>query len=737
MKRDRNLKKTVFWTLLLTFGLWTIAAPGQSDSELPSQDTGASTASDNATGPAEPPTSQPLRKTSITADTQEEKAPTFMETIDQLAGTAVDHIAAILFRKVGSSEQESIEYKDVHYFYRHTEDDTADFTSLQGGDLQLSQEDIQAGIKAGIYNERAITTGTLQSDGDVPTSVEFVSKTIKESTYIKDTNGTFRAQEPMLSQLSTDDTLSDDEIAAALNANLLVLTDEGTHIHIGSAGGMPIVVLWLACGAVFFTIYMRGVNIWGFKHAIEVVRGKYDNPEEEGEVTHMQALASALSATVGLGNIAGVTIAMTMGGPGAFFWMMMCGFFGMTSKFVECTLGQKYRRIKEDGSVLGGPMAYLPEGLNELGSGGPLGFIAKPLGVILGVLFTFMCIMGSFGGGNMFQSNQAGSQLLTIVQEDDRVELARLSEQIQVANKENDTGKVLELDGQREALKEEMTVFADNFSMGFGLVMAALVGVVIVGGIKSIGKVAEKIVPTMCLIYVLACLYVILAHVGEIPGLIGMIFTEAFNPQAFGGGLVGVLVIGVQRAAFSNEAGVGSAAIVHSAAKTEEPIREGTVALLEPFIDTIVVCSMTALVILITGAWNNTDWIVEQGLAGTQLTSEAFESVLPWFPYILTLAVVLFAFSTMISWSYYGERCWESLFGGSVISVYTYKAIFILAVFVGAIVPLGAVLDFSDMMILCMAFPNVLGLILLSPKVRRDLLDYWGRYKSGEFKTYK
>ena len=241
----------------------------------------------------------------------------------------------------------------------------------------------------------------------------------------------------------------------------------------------------------------------------------------------------------------------------------------------------------------------------------------------------------------------------------------------------------------------------------------------------------------MCLIYILACLYVILVHVGEIPELVGMIFTEAFNPQAFGGGLVGVLVIGVQRAAFSNEAGVGSAAIVHSAAKTEEPIREGAVALLEPFIDTIVVCSMTALVILITGAWNNSNWIVDQGLAGTQLTSEAFESVLPWFPYILTLAVVLFAFSTMISWSYYGERCWESLFGGSVISVYTYKAIFIVAVFVGAIVPLGAVLDFSDMMILCMAFPNVLGLILLSPKVRRDLQAYWQRYKSGEFKPYK
>ncbi|MBH57034.1 MAG: alanine glycine permease [Planctomycetaceae bacterium] len=533
----------------------------------------------------------------------------------------------------------------------------------------------------------------------------------------------------MLSMLSQDDSLSETEITSALQANLLVLNDEGTHIHIGKSGGMPIVVLWLACGAVFFTIYMKGVNIWGFKHAIEVVRGIYDNPDEEGEVTHMQALASALSATVGLGNIAGVTIAMTMGGPGAFFWMMMCGFFGMTSKFVECTLGQKYRRIKDDGSVLGGPMAYLPEGLKELGVGW--------LGVTLGVLFTFMCIMGSFGGGNMFQSNQAGSQLLTIVQAEDRAKLASLSEEIKSANQVNDNAKVLELDTQREALKSEMSDYADTFNMVFGIVMAALVAVVIIGGIKSIGKVAEKIVPAMCLIYILACLYVILAHVAEIPGLVGMIFTEAFNPQAFGGGLVGVLVIGVQRAAFSNEAGVGSAAIVHSAAKTEEPIREGAVALLEPFIDTIVVCSMTALVILITGAWNNSDWIIDQGLAGTQLTSEAFESVLPWFPYILTLAVVLFAFSTMISWSYYGERCWESLFGGSAISVYTYKAIFIVAVFVGAIVPLGAVLDFSDMMILCMAFPNVLGLILLSPKVRRDLQAYWQRYKSGEFKTYK
>ncbi len=728
MKRSRNLKTALFWMLLLSFGLWTLNATGQNESAAPQKTTANNNTNDQLAGPPGPPTGEPLTKVTIQADKSEEVDLSVMAKIDRLAKTAVDHIANVLFLRVGAAQQESIQYLDKNYFYRLKNGATTDFTALSGSE-QLSQDDVLAGIKAGIYNESKITSGTLNTEGAEPLSIEFVSRTAKEATYVKDAEGIFRAQLPMLSMLSQDDSLSETEITSALQANLLVLNDEGTHIHIGKSGGMPIVVLWLACGAVFFTIYMNGVNIWGFKHAIEVVRGIYDNPDEEGEVTHMQALASALSATVGLGNIAGVTIAMTMGGPGAFFWMMMCGFFGMTSKFVECTLGQKYRRIKDDGSVLGGPMAYLPEGLKELGVGW--------LGVTLGVLFTFMCIMGSFGGGNMFQSNQAGSQLLTIVQAEDRAKLASLSEEIESANQVNDNAKVLELDTQREALKSEMSDYADTFNMVFGIVMAALVAVVIIGGIKSIGKVAEKIVPAMCLIYILACLYVILAHVAEIPGLVGMIFTEAFNPQAFGGGLVGVLVIGVQRAAFSNEAGVGSAAIVHSAAKTEEPIREGAVALLEPFIDTIVVCSMTALVILITGAWNNSDWIIDQGLAGTQLTSEAFESVLPWFPYILTLAVVLFAFSTMISWSYYGERCWESLFGGSAISVYTYKAIFIVAVFVGAIVPLGAVLDFSDMMILCMAFPNVLGLILLSPKVRRDLQAYWQRYKSGEFKTYK
>ena len=441
----------------------------------------------------------------------------------------------------------------------------------------------------------------------------------------------------------------------------------------------------------------------------------------------MQALSSALSATVGLGNIAGVTIAMSMGGPGAFFWMLACGFFGMTSKFVECTLGQKYRKIKPDGSVIGGPMAYLPEGLRQIGLG--------PLGVVLGFLFTVMCIMGSFGGGNMFQSNQAGSQLLTIYHAAEADQIASLNEQIKTANESQDTATVTKLDNEKQALNATIESSAKTFKTIYGLLMAVLVGIVIIGGIKSIGSVAEKIVPTMCLIYVLACLFVIVSHFSELPTLISLIFTEAFNPNAFGGGMVGVLIIGVQRAAFSNEAGVGSAAIVHSAAKTSEPIREGTVALLEPFIDTIVVCSMTALVILITGAWDNAAWI-DEGLAGTALTSRAFASEISWFPYILTIAVVLFAYSTMISWSYYGERCWETLFGSSKASVYTYKLLFVIAVFVGATAQLGTVLDFSDMMILCMAFPNILGLALLSPGVRRDLMDYWKRFKNGEFTEY-
>jgi len=494
-----------------------------------------------------------------------------------------------------------------------------------------------------------------------------------------------------------------------------------------STGGAPIVVLWLALGSVLFTLYMRGVNFWAFSHAVSVVMGKYDDPNEPGEVTHFQALSSALSATVGLGNIAGVTIAMVIGGPGAFFWMLVCGLFGMTSKFVECTLGQKFRTVKEDGTILGGPMQYLQEGLKGLGFG--------TLGTVLSLVFAVMCILASFGGGNMFQSNQATSSVVAMLQQADQSQVSELNDKIKAAAAAEEFNQLAVLQSQRTTLLEKMEQFSVWFSAVFGLVFAVCVAAVILGGIKRIAAAASKVVPTMCLLYILACLFIILKHIGQVPPMIGLIFTEAFTGNAIGGGIIGVIVVGVQRAAFSNEAGVGSAAIAHSAAKTDEPVREGTVALLGPFIDTIVVCSMTALVILITNAWQNSEWVVEQGLEGAALTSKAFESEISWFPYVLTVAVVLFAYSTVISWSYYGERCWERLFGAK--STIVYKIIYVVAVFIGAIVNLGAVLVFSDMMILSMAFPNILGALMLAPQVRRDLLDYWERYQAGKFKTFK
>lgn len=488
----------------------------------------------------------------------------------------------------------------------------------------------------------------------------------------------------------------------------------------------PLVVLWLAAGSVIFTLAMGFFNIRGFTHAVNIVRGKYDNPEEPGEVTHFQALSSALSATVGLGNIAGVTVAMTIGGPGAFFWMFVCGFFGMTSKFVESTLGQKYRRVNEDGTVRGGPMEYLHRGLAEMGLG--------PIGLVLSFVFAVMCILASFGGGNMFQANQSSEQVLGLVQTQSSQQLDILKKEISTAAENGDDAALAKLEVQKKDLEGSRVFFGQIFRVVFGLVLAAFVGMVIVGGIKRIGAAASKVVPTMCLLYISACLYVIAVNITAIPEMVGSVFTEAFSPTAFGGGLIGVLIIGVQRAAFSNEAGVGSAAIAHSAAKTDQPVREGCVAMLGPFIDTIVVCSMTAMVILVTGAWSNEEWVVEKGLAGAPLASQAFESQIWFFPYILTIAIVLFAYSTLVSWSYYGEKCWERLFGAR--STIVYKFLYLAACFLGAIVNLGAVLDFSDMMILAMAFPNVFGLLLLSPKVRRDLGEYWKSYRAGKFKTF-
>lgn len=445
---------------------------------------------------------------------------------------------------------------------------------------------------------------------------------------------------------------------------------------------MPLVVLWLVVGATFFTIYMGFINIKGIKHAYQLIRGDYDKPEDAGEVSHFQALVTALSGTVGLGNIAGVAVAISLGGAGATFWMILAGFLGMSSKFVECTLGVKYRRLNDLGEVSGGPMYYLSEGLRRKGYGG--------LGKVLAVLFAILAIGGSFGGGNMFQANQSFAQLANV-----------------------------------------FPVF-EGKGFYYGLIIALLVGVVIIGGIKKIASVTDKIVPFMVGIYVITSLIIIFANIAHIGDAFNEIFSGAFTADGITGGVVGVLVVGFQRAAFSNEAGVGSAAIAHSAVKTDEPVSEGIVALLEPFVDTILVCTMTALVLIFTGYAHDTE-----GMTGSALTSAAFSSVLPWFKYVLLIAIILFAFSTMISWSYYGMKSWTFLFGNTKRMENLYKLLFLVFVVLGSSASLGAVIDFSDMMILGMAFPNILGLYFLSGEVKDDLKDYFKRLKSGEIKKYE
>lgn len=444
---------------------------------------------------------------------------------------------------------------------------------------------------------------------------------------------------------------------------------------------IPIVVIWLVVGAVFFTLRMNFINIRGFKHAIQLVRGDYDNPNDKGEVSHFQALTTALSATVGLGNIAGVAVAVAVGGPGATFWMIVAGLLGMSSKFVECTLGVKYRQIDANGEVSGGPMYYLNTAFQKRNL--PI------VGKVMAGLFAILCVGGSFGGGNMFQANQAFSQL----------------------------------EGQFSILQGNGAYF--------GIILAILVGAVIIGGIKSIANITEKIVPFMAVLYVGASLFIIVMNYDQIFDVFALIFDSAFSGDAAKGGVIGVLIQGFRRAAFSNEAGVGSAAIAHSAVKTNEPVTEGIVALLEPFIDTVVICTMTALVIIITGRHTGYD------LEGAQLTSSAFESVISWFPLLLVVAIFLFAFSTMISWSYYGLKAWTYLFGQSKATEYSYKLLFLVFIVIGSTVSLGAVIDFSDMMILAMAFPNIFGLYLMSGEVRDDLRDYLARVKSGAIKKFK
>ncbi len=473
---------------------------------------------------------------------------------------------------------------------------------------------------------------------------------------------------------------------------------------------VPWVLIVLIVGAVFFTIYFKFINISGFGTAINIVRGKYDEIESggddhveastesihstdgdlidtirveqdadhHGEVSHFQALTAALSATVGLGNIAGVAVAISIGGPGATFWMIIAGLIGMASKFAECTLGVKYREIDENGKVFGGPMYYLKKGLQEKG--------LTQLGKVLAVVFAIMCIGGSFGGGNMFQSNQAFAMI------------------------ESYTG------GEES--------FLHGYGWAFGLVMAVLVGIVIIGGIKKIAKVTDKIVPFMVVIYVGCALVILGMHASQIPSAFGEIFSGAFTGLGIAGGVFGVLIQGFKRAAFSNEAGIGSASIAHAAVKTKYAASEGLVALLEPFIDTVLVCTMTALVLVISNGNGEIMTYGQEVTQGVEVTSKAFAASISWFPLVLTVAVILFAFSTMISWSYYGYQAWTYLFGRSKRVEYSYKILFCVFVVIGAAAKLGSVINFSDAMIFAMLVPNMIGLFLLAPKVKEELVRF-------------
>ena len=469
---------------------------------------------------------------------------------------------------------------------------------------------------------------------------------------------------------------------------------ESLILHNFPGTEIPTIIFLLVGGALFFTIYFGFINIKRFPTAINTVRGKYDAVEDssdDGEVSHFQALATAVSGTVGNGNIAGVALAIALGGPGATFWMVICGLLGMSSKFVECTLGVQYRDVGEDGTIYGGPMYYISKGLKERGF--------TNLGKVAAVFFAIFCIGGSFGGGNAAQSNQA-----TIV------------------------------------LKDLMSLESTAAGFWIGIILAFLVGIIIIGGIKRIAQVTEKVVPFMAVMYIIACLYIILSNFSLIDDAFSLIVSEAFNPKAIGvGGVIGVLLVGFKRAAFSNEAGAGSASIAHSAVKTKYSASEGLVALLEPFIDTVVICTMTALVIIIFnfgGAfqYGGEGDVMIDGISyeGAGITSMAFGEYIPYSNIFLTIAVVLFAVSTMISWSYYGLQSWKYLFGRGKVADLTYKLLFLVFVIIGASASMNSIWAFSDAMIFAMVFPNMIGLFFLFPVVKKELKKYINAIKTLE-----
>lgn len=455
---------------------------------------------------------------------------------------------------------------------------------------------------------------------------------------------------------------------------------------------IPVVVIWLVTAAVVITLYLRFIQARGLRTALEVVRGRYSSENDPGEVPHFQALTSALSGTVGLGNIAGVGVAVTLGGPGATFWMILAGLLGMATKFAECTLGVKYREVHEDGRVSGGPFRYLPVAFARLGR--------IPAAALTG-LYAVAILLFGVAGGNMFQANQTFAQAKQVTGGDDGV------------------------------------LGSDGAALVFGLVLAVLVALVILGGMRSIGRVTSRLVPTMALVYVVGCLAVIAFNITSVPEAFGAIVSGAFSPEGVGGGVVGVMIIGFQRAAFSNEAGLGSAAIAHSTVKTRRPVSEGFVALFEPLVDTVLICTMTALTIIIANPASYLDAraeVAETGgttADGVVLTSDAFATVLPWFPVVLAVAVALFAFSTLITWSYYGLRAWTHLFGRSTLSETLYKIVFCLFTVTGTVLTFGEVLRFADAMLFVCAFVNLLGVYFLLPVIRSEMREYLHDRRTG------
>ena len=449
---------------------------------------------------------------------------------------------------------------------------------------------------------------------------------------------------------------------------------------------VPFVVLWLIFAALAFTVYFGVIQARGVKLSLEIIRGKFSSKSDPGEVTHFQALASALSGTVGLGNIAGVGVAIALGGPGATFWMIVAGLLGMCTKFVECTLGVKYREIDENGVVHGGPFKYLPVAFRRFG---------KPVASVLTGLFAIAILIFGVVGGGMFQANQTFAQV-------------------------------------RTATGGEDGLLAGPFaSLIFGLIFAALVALVILGGIRSIAKVTDKLVPGMAIFYVVSCLLVLGLNFSNIPAAIGEIFAGAFNPQGVAGGIVGVMIIGFQRSAFSNEAGIGSAPIAHSAVKTRRPISEGFVALLEPFIDTVIVCTMTALTIIVANQESYREDLGAGEIGGVALASDAFSTVASWYPVLLAIAVALFAFSTLITWAYYGEQAWGFLFGRAKASVTVFRTLVCVFVVIGCVATFSKVVEFADAALFMCAFINILGLYMLMPVVKKEMKKYLADRKAG------